>query len=127
LSTGRSPARTAVIERLSHPALTGLTQHQLRELTSRLAMRQSAQAERLSYQRRGGPRQPLGETSCLTLVWAVLDRASRGRRGLTMTSDGLRLPQDVRRSLLDPPAQLRPCTVTTSQASDSPENVSAVA
>jgi putative transposase len=32
-----------------------------------------------------------GETSCLTLVWAVLDRASRGWRGLTMTADGLRL------------------------------------
>ncbi|HEY6314232.1 MAG TPA: hypothetical protein VIY52_26020, partial [Streptosporangiaceae bacterium] len=45
----------------------------------------------------------------------VLDRASRGWRGLTMTSDGLRLLQDVRRSLLDPPAQLRPRTVTTSQ------------
>ncbi|HYB47900.1 MAG TPA: transposase, partial [Streptosporangiaceae bacterium] len=29
-----------------------------------------------------------GETSCLTLVWAVLDRASRGWRGLTMTSEG---------------------------------------
>jgi hypothetical protein len=52
------PARTAIIERLSHPALTGLTRHQLHELTSRLAMRQSAQAGRLSYQRRGGPRQP---------------------------------------------------------------------
>jgi putative transposase len=26
-----------------------------------------------------------GETSCLTLVWAVLDRASSGWRGLTMT------------------------------------------
>ena len=38
-----------------------------------------------------------GETSCLTLVWAVLDRASRGWRGLTMTSDGLRLLQDLRR------------------------------
>jgi len=52
------PARTTVIERLSHPALTGLTLRQLHDLTSRLAMRQSAQAERLSYQRRGGPRQP---------------------------------------------------------------------
>jgi putative transposase len=49
-----------------------------------------------------------GETSCLTLVWAVLDRASRGWRGLTMTSDGLRLLQDLRHSLLDPPRQLRP-------------------
>ena len=47
-----------IIERLSRPALTGLTQNQLHELTSRLAMRQSAHAERLSYQRRGGPRQP---------------------------------------------------------------------
>jgi len=27
----------------------------------------------------------LGEASCLTLVWAVLDRASRGWRGLTYT------------------------------------------
>jgi transposase-like protein len=49
-----------------------------------------------------------GETSCLTLVWAVLDRASRGWRGLTMTADGLRLLQDLRRSLLDTPRQLRP-------------------
>jgi putative transposase len=53
-----------------------------------------------------------GETSCLTLVWAVLDRASRGWRGLTMTSDGLRLLQDLRRSLVQPPRQLRPPTVT---------------
>jgi hypothetical protein len=52
------PARTTVIERLSHPALTGLTRRELHDLTSRLARRQSAQAERLSYQRRGGPRQP---------------------------------------------------------------------
>jgi hypothetical protein len=52
------PARTTVIERLSHPALTGLTQRELHDLTSRLAARQVAQAERLTYQRRGGPRQP---------------------------------------------------------------------
>ncbi len=49
-----------------------------------------------------------GETSCLTLVWAVLDRASRGWRGLTMTAAGLRLLQDLRRSLFEPPRQLRP-------------------
>jgi transposase-like protein len=67
-----------------------------------------------------------GETSCLTLVWAVLDRASRGWRGLTMTSDGLRLLQDLRRSLLEPPRQLRPRTVT-SPAADSSETVSAIA
>jgi hypothetical protein len=52
------PARAAVIERLSHPALTGLTQRELHDLISRLAARQTAQAERLTYQRRGGPRQP---------------------------------------------------------------------
>jgi len=52
------PARATVIDRLSHPALTGLTPRELHDLTSRLAARQAAQAERLSYQRRGGPRQP---------------------------------------------------------------------
>ena len=68
-----------------------------------------------------------GETSCLTLVWAVLDRAARGWRGLTMTSDGLRLLQDLRRSLLEPPRQLRPRTVTTSQPADGQQTVSTVA
>ncbi len=47
-----------------------------------------------------------GETSCLILVWAVLDRASRGWRGFTMTAEGLRLLQDLRRSLLEPPRRL---------------------
>jgi putative transposase len=68
-----------------------------------------------------------GETSCLSLVWAVLDRAARGWRGLTMTADGLRLLQDLRRSLLDPPRQLRPRTVTATQDDDRSENVSAIA
>ena len=68
-----------------------------------------------------------GETSCLTLVWAVLDRASRGWRGLTMTADGLRLLQDLRRSLLEPPAQLRPRNVTATSINDSPETVRATA
>ena len=49
-----------------------------------------------------------GETSAVSLVWAVLDRASRGWRGLTMTPTGTRLLQDLRRSLLDPPRKLRP-------------------
>jgi transposase-like protein len=51
-----------------------------------------------------------GETSCLSLVWAVLDRASKGWRGVNTTSDGLRLLHDLRRSLLEPPAQLHPRT-----------------
>jgi len=44
-----------------------------------------------------------GESSCLSLAWAVLDRASRGWRGLTMTPRALRLLQDLRRQLLHPP------------------------
>jgi hypothetical protein len=74
-----------------------------------------------------GHRQAPGETSCLTLVWAMLDRASRGWRGLTMTADGLRLLQDLRRSLLEPPRQLRPRTVTTATPADDPETVSTIA
>jgi hypothetical protein len=58
LDSDRRPARTAIIERLSHPALIGLTRTELHALTQRLAARQAAQAERLSHQRRGGPRQP---------------------------------------------------------------------
>jgi transposase-like protein len=68
-----------------------------------------------------------GETSCLTLVWAVLDRASAGWRGVNVTSDGLRLLQDLRRSLLEPPRPLRPPTATTSQPDGTPETVSTVA
>ena len=58
LDSDLRPARTAITERLSHPVLTGLTKDELHELTRRLALRQSSQAERLAYQRRGGPRQP---------------------------------------------------------------------
>jgi hypothetical protein len=54
----RRPARAMVTDRLSRPALTGLTRRELHDLTTRLAARQSARAERRTYQRRGGPRQP---------------------------------------------------------------------
>jgi predicted DNA-binding protein YlxM (UPF0122 family) len=57
LDTDTHPARTQLLEQLSHPALTGISRPDLQELTERLAPRQTAQAERLSYQRRGGPRQ----------------------------------------------------------------------
>jgi transposase-like protein len=67
-----------------------------------------------------------GESSCLTLVWAVLDRASAGWRGLSMTPDGLRLLQDLRNSLLEPPRQLRPHT-PASKPAEHPETVSTVA
>jgi putative transposase len=64
------------------------------------------------------------ETSCLSLVWAVLDRASRGWRGFAMTPVGLRLLQDMRRQLLDPPTPLRR---PSQPAADQPETVAAVA
>jgi putative transposase len=48
-----------------------------------------------------------GETSCVSLVWAVLDRASRGWRGFTVTTAGTRLLQDLRRQILDPPTPIR--------------------
>jgi putative transposase len=47
-----------------------------------------------------------GEHSCVSLVWAVLDRASAGWRGFTMTPAGGRLLADLRRALHDPPTQL---------------------
>ena len=52
------PARTRIIETLSDPIFTGMSRDELHELTERLALRQAAQAERLGYRRRGGPRQP---------------------------------------------------------------------
>jgi transposase len=58
LDSDLRPARTEITDRLSHPALTGLTRDELHSLTERLTARQAAQAERLSHQRRGGPRQP---------------------------------------------------------------------
>lgn len=65
-----------------------------------------------------------GETSCLSLVWAVLDRASRGWRGFNMTSNGMRQLQDLRRQLLQPPAELKP---PTGHAAEHPKTVGAVA
>jgi putative transposase len=49
-----------------------------------------------------------GEQSCLSLVWAVLDRASKGWRGLTMTPRALRRLQDLRRELLGQPRPSAP-------------------
>ena len=63
-----------------------------------------------------------GEASCLSLVYAVLDRASRGWRGMTTTPAGLRLLHDLRRQLLDPPTQLHPPA-----DAQQPETVAAVA
>jgi transposase-like protein len=42
-----------------------------------------------------------GEHSCLSLVWAVLDRASRGWRGVRQTPASVRLLQQIRFELFD--------------------------
>lgn len=43
-----------------------------------------------------------GERSCLSLIWAVLDRASRGWRGVQQTIPSIRLLAEIRRELFDP-------------------------
>lgn len=56
--------------------------------------------------RTGGPiwlASDTGERSCLSLVWAVLDRASRGWRGVDMNPRAVRRLQDLRRELFGPP------------------------
>jgi hypothetical protein len=58
LHSDARPERAQGIEQLSHPVLTGLSRPGLQKLTAQLAPLQAAQAERLGYQRRGGPRQP---------------------------------------------------------------------
>jgi transposase-like protein len=44
-----------------------------------------------------------GERTCVSLVWAVLDRASRGWRGVVMNPAAVRHLQEIRRQLFDPP------------------------
>jgi transposase-like protein len=44
-----------------------------------------------------------GERSCLSLVWAVLDRAGRGWRGVNQSPANVRLLQQLRRDLLHAP------------------------
>ena len=54
-----------------------------------------------------------GERSCLRLVWAVLDRASKGWRGLTYTPAATRLLHDLRRDLSTPSADPTTESVTS--------------
>jgi putative transposase len=49
-----------------------------------------------------------GEQSCLSLVWAVLDQAAKGWRGLAMTPKVLRRLQDLRRELHGQPSPSAP-------------------
>ena len=66
-----------------------------------------------------------GESSCLNLVWAVLDRASRGWRGLAMTPPGTRLLAELRHQLFDPPTPIH--QPATEPDTATPEPVGAVA
>ena len=43
-----------------------------------------------------------GEQSCLSLVWAVLDRASKGWRGVNQSIPAVRLLVEIRRELFGP-------------------------
>ena len=61
-----------------------------------------------------------GERTCLGLVWAVLDRASRGWRGVVMTPVAVRQLQDLRRQLFSP-------TVIEEVPTESTEAVTAAA
>jgi putative transposase len=49
-----------------------------------------------------------GERSCLGLVWAVLDRASRGSRDVTTTPATVRQLQELRRQLPEAPTAGNP-------------------
>jgi putative transposase len=57
-----------------------------------------------------------GERSCLSLVWAVLDRASRGWRGIEMTPTTVRQLQELRRQLFNPPDIEKESTIDTDEA-----------
>ncbi|MGH3183992.1 MAG: transposase, partial [Acidimicrobiales bacterium] len=46
-----------------------------------------------------------GEQSCLSLAWAVLDRASAGWRGVEMTSAVVRRLQNLRHDMIGPPGE----------------------
>ncbi len=56
-----------------------------------------------------------GERSCLSLVWAVLDRASKGWRGVRHTPATTRLLADLRRQLLEPPRSIAPIATDDSK------------
>jgi putative transposase len=56
-----------------------------------------------------------GERSCLSLVWAVLDRASKGWRGVKHTPATTRLLADLRRQLLEPPSSIAPINSNESE------------
>jgi transposase-like protein len=65
-----------------------------------------------------------GERSCLSLIWAVLDRASKGWRGVKHTPLTTQLLADLRRQLLEPPRSIVP---TENHRSEEVQTATAVA
>lgn len=57
-----------------------------------------------------------GETSCNSIAWAVLDRASRGWRGLTMTPPGCASSKTCAAACCNHPGNCGPSTPRTSLA-----------
>jgi transposase-like protein len=98
-STGANPQHRAACHQPTQPDIEAEHWHRIRH--SNLIERTFGETRRRTKVIGRLP----GERSCLSLVWAVLDRASRGWRGLTMTPRALRLVQDLRRQLLHPPAE----------------------
>lgn len=67
-----------------------------------------------------------GEASCLSLVWAVLDRTSRGPRGFTISDGTANSKICAARSSNHPPTQLRPTATTDTdlvEVSEPPPNL----
>jgi hypothetical protein len=89
-----------------------------REPCRHQAARKSSSAHWLAHK-------PMVWFGSLNLVWAVLDRASRGWRGFTMTLAITRQLADLRHQLLDPPTQLHHRNTDTDSAP--PYTVGAVA
>ena len=65
-----------------------------------------------------------GERSCLSLVWAVLDRASKGWRGVQHTPSTTRQLAELRRQILEPPV---PITTGKKRKEAAPDADTAVA
>lgn len=65
-----------------------------------------------------------GERSCLSLVWAVLDRSSRGWRGMEHTPATTRHLAELRHRLMDPPVEI---AAHRPSGDESPDAVTAVA
>lgn len=68
-----------------------------------------------------------GETSAISLVWAVLDRASAGWRGLTMTPVGTGYCKTYADHCSTPPHELRPPPTTTNYEPEPADPVLATA